>query len=140
MAQAFRDRYGEICSLDVLIEAYPTAIEKDVIAQGSRLRYLGTEDLTWNDLQAIVAWPDEDSALVRALRGDDWQWGLPEQLIAAAVDRLSLLVWFQTKDAQYRRNQPKPIPRPGIAAPERIGDQPMSLADLNDFLGWEVAA
>ena len=31
------------------------------------------------------------------------------QLLAAAVDRLSLLVWAQTKDAQYGRNRPKSV-------------------------------
>lgn len=137
MAQAFGYRHGEICSLDVLIEAYTTAIEKDLIDRGLRLRYLGTDALTWTDLEALVIWADEKSAITRALRGDDWQWGLPELLTAAAVDRLSLLVYFQTKDAQHKRNQPKPIPRPGVRPPERYGDKPMSIAEMNRFLGWE---
>ena len=137
MAQALGCRPGGILSLDVLIEAHRTAIESDLIDRGLRLRDLGTEALTWADLQAIVVWVDQDSALSRALRGDDWPWGLSEMLTAAAVDRLSWLVYFQTKDAQHKRNQPKPIPRPGVQQPERYGDKPMSIAEMNRFLGWE---
>jgi hypothetical protein len=34
----------------------------------------------------------------------------PEMMMMAAIiDRLTVLVWMQTKDGQYGRNQPKPV-------------------------------
>jgi hypothetical protein len=48
-----------------------------------------------------------------------------------------LLVWAKTKAAQKGRNRPKPIPRPGVAGPERIGDA-MPIEELNALIGWEV--
>ncbi|WP_052372591.1 DUF5361 domain-containing protein [Nocardia otitidiscaviarum] len=64
-------------------------------------------------------------------------WGLKEMLLADMVDSLRWLVWAKTKDAQKGRNRPKPVPRPGVAKPERIGEK-ASIADMNEFLGWEV--
>jgi hypothetical protein len=46
-------------------------------------------------------------------------------------------MWAKTKDAQKGRNAPRPIPRPGVAKPERIGDK-TSVADMNEFLDWKV--
>lgn len=59
-------------------------------------------------------------------------------LAADIADSLRWLMWAKTKDAQKNRNPPAPIPRPGIAGPERIGDEPVSLADMNEFLDWKV--
>ena len=50
--------------------------------------------------------PDE-SRFKRALSGS--RAGGRDLLLAAAVDRLSTLVWFQTKDGQKGRNRPKSI-------------------------------
>ncbi|MGI5222493.1 DUF5361 domain-containing protein [Nocardia sp. CA-290969] len=137
MARALGYRPGGILSLAALIEQYPQAVERDLIDRGLRLRQLGTEALTWCDFRAIFAYPHPDMAVTRAMRPDEWQWGLTEQLLASAVDALTLLVWAKTKDAQKGRNRPKPIPRPGIARPERIGDA-MSIEELNALIGWEV--
>lgn len=141
MERALRYRPGGIASLDILIEAYPDAIKKDLIDRGLRLRDLClVDDLNWDDLRAVIAAADPDSAIARAIRGSDWQWGLQEMLLAAAVDYLALLWWSKTKSAQRNQGHPKPIPRPGVAKPERIGDKPVSIGDMNKFLGWEVAA
>lgn len=125
----------------MLIEAYPNEIKSDLIDRGLRLRDLClTDDLNWDDLRAIVCCARPESALSRAIRGEDWPWQLQEMLLADVADSLHWLVWAKTKAAQKNRNQPKPIPRPGVAKPERIGDQPVSIADMNEFLGWEVPA
>lgn len=92
--------------------------------------------MTWADLSAIIACLPPDSALLRAYK-DDWMWGLPEMLAADIADSLRWLTWAKTTDAQKNRNPPKPIPRPGIAKPERIGE-PLSIADMNEFLDWKV--
>lgn len=39
---------------------------------------------------------------------------LEPNLLAFIGDRLAWLQWAKSKDAQRNRNQPKPIPRPGI--------------------------
>lgn len=79
-----------------------------------------------------------ESALYRTVT-PDWMWGLPEFLTADIADSLRWLVWVKTEDARRGRSRPRPIPRPGIKGPERIGDAPMSIADMDEFLGWEVA-
>ncbi|MFC4124938.1 DUF5361 domain-containing protein [Nocardia rhizosphaerae] len=112
----------------------------DLIDRGLRLRDLGTEALSWADLHAIVDTLQfrPESALYRTIV-TDWRWGLSEMLLADAVDSLRWLMWAKTKDGQRNRNRPKPVPRPGIAQPERIGDKPVAISDMNEFLGWEVA-
>lgn len=136
MAGTFRGVAGGILSLAALIERYPQAIKADLIDRGLRLRDLGTEALTWDDLNAVLTCLLPDAALARAIN-PQWVWGLPEMLAADIADSLRWLVWAKTKDAAKGRNQPKPIPRPGVKQPERIGTR-TSVADMNKFLGWEV--
>lgn len=140
MERPLRDHPGGIASLDVLIEAYPKAIKSDLIDRGLRLRDLClVDDLNWDDLGAIIASAHPDSAIGRAIRGKDWSWQLQEQLLADMADSLRWLVWAKTEDARKKRNMPRQIPRPGVKQPERIGNAPVSVADMNEFLGWEVA-
>lgn len=117
-----------------MISTQSQAVQADLIDRGLRLRHLGTEALTWGDLSAVIACLPPDSALFRAKR-PDWMWGLPEMLAADIADSLRWLMWAKTKDAQKGRNAPKPIPRPGIARPERIGAK-ASVAEMNEFLDW----
>lgn len=58
-------------------------------------------------LATLILGLHEDSRLMRALAGRhaDSQ----SLLLAAAVDRLTTLVWFQTKDGAKGRNRPKSI-------------------------------
>lgn len=46
----------------------------------------------------------ENSRVMRAMSGQ--KQTIDTMLLAAAVDRLSLLVWFQTKDGQKNRKRP----------------------------------
>lgn len=64
---------------------------------------------------SLVTCLPRESATWREVHGDELAWGLTEHLLALAVDRLSVLIWQQTKDGQTGRNQPKPIPRPGVS-------------------------
>ncbi|MBF6213777.1 hypothetical protein IU487_22425 [Nocardia puris] len=138
MARALRGVAGEILSLAALLDEHPQAIKSDLIDRGLRLRDLGTDALTWDDLAAVVDTLKlrPESALYRTVV-PDWMWGLPEMLLADTVDSLRWLVWAKTPDGQRNRRRPKPVPRPGVR-PERIGDAPVSIADMNEFLGWEV--
>ena len=55
----------------------------------------------------LAAGLPDDSRSKRALIG--MPYGLDTLLLAAIVDRLSLLVWTKTKDAQKGRNRPQMI-------------------------------
>lgn len=137
MEGALRRRAGGILSLDALIRAHPQAIKADLFERGRDLRELG-DTLPWDVFAAFIDTLQvrPESALYRTLT-PDWMWGLPEFLAADIADSIHLLVWIQA--GGKRSNRPKPIPRPGIAKPERVGDK-TSIADMNDFLGWEVPA
>lgn len=140
MARPLGDHPGGIARLDGLIEAYPNEIKSELIDRGLRLRDLcEVDDFNWDDLRAIVACVRPESALARAIQGKDWPWGLQEMLLADIGDTLRWLQWAKTKDGQKNRNPPKQTPRPGVKAPERIGDAPVSVAEMNKFLGWKVA-
>ncbi|WP_156769449.1 DUF5361 domain-containing protein [Nocardia sp. 852002-20019_SCH5090214] len=107
------------------------------------MRDLGTDALTWGDLKAIVAHLGEDSALGLAMNPppDEAPWTRMEMLVAEAVDTLHLLWWAKTEAGQKNRNRPARIPRPGVEPViKRYGDAPMSIEDMDKFLGWEVAA
>lgn len=58
-------------------------------------------------LAALACGLPEDSRIMRKLSGAKAPPMLT--LLAAIADRLSLLVWFQTKDGQKGRNRPKSI-------------------------------
>lgn len=68
----------------------------------------------WRDLKVVVGNLPQDSATTRAVLGEDYHWNHVAQLLASAVDELRLSNWYQTEDAQKRRNRPQPIPRPGV--------------------------
>ncbi len=140
MARPFGREPGGIRGLDGLIEDYPKAIEADLIDRGLRLRHLGTEALTWGDLAAVMEtlYVRPESALYRLLI-PDWMWGLDQHLQADQADSLRFLVWAKTKDAQKGINRPPLIQRPGVKGPEKVGDQPMSIAEMNNFLDWGAA-
>lgn len=56
------------------------------------------------------------------------------------MDTLHLLFWAKTKAGVENRDRPKPIPRPGIKdETERYGNEPVSIAEMNEFLGWKAA-
>lgn len=59
---------------------------------------------------------DKSSAVFREVVGDDYRWGLPEQLMAGVFDLLNILRWFETKDATKRspKHRPEPLERPGL--------------------------
>jgi hypothetical protein len=140
MERALRCLAGGILSLVALIEAHPQAVKADLFERGRDLRELGTRKLPWDVFNAFIDTLQvrPESALYRTLN-PQWMWGLPEMLAADIADSLRWLVWAKTEDARKKRNIPRPIPRPGVKdARERIGTAPVGVAEMNDFLGWEV--
>ncbi|NEW49331.1 DUF5361 domain-containing protein [Nocardia cyriacigeorgica] len=137
MARALGSFPGGIFGLDQLIEAYRTAVAAHLIEHGLRLRHLGTDALTWDDLHAIITHVAPGSVLDREFRPTEWSWQLPELLMASMADSLAWLVWSKTKAAARGTGMPDRIPRPGVKPRrERIGNQPVSIAAMNRFLGW----
>lgn len=95
----------------------------------------GDHDFTLRDLWVFVRNLTRGSALFRSLHGDeDTEWGITEHLLAVNADALNLLVWLKTADAENGRNQPRPIPRPGVEDDTKsIGDTVM---DFDEMYAW----
>jgi len=126
--------HGKIASLAALIDAHGEALDADLLVRGFDLRGLWTGALSWRQLGALVAALPPESLTKTALREaltpeqlaaqpeptGHGQWSKAEHLLAAAVDRLSLLVWQNTQVHGGKRSQPPhPIPRPGVEPPEQ---------------------
>lgn len=144
MAEGRRRHEGGILSLVALIDDQRLcgALEADLIAAGLRLRWFPAPDYTWRDLVIFVAHLPSSSALSKLQLGDDAYWGISEHLAAMQVDYLRLLAWMKTKDAQYGRNRPKPIQRPGVddgKDRKKIGGTTtLPAAELAEVLGIPV--
>ena len=99
-----------------------------------------SELLTWGDLLAIVRHLPATSALQRAIHGDEVEWNTTNQLLANVADSAAWLVWSKTSDASRKppRNQPKPIPRPGVedTSKKQIGSDALPAAEMAAWLGW----
>lgn len=118
-----------------LLDEYADPIAFDLIRLGLRLRDLGTDRLTWDDLLVIAQQGDRTSALFRAMHPDEHSWGLPELLLAEVTDALNVANWQRGggKKADY----PKPLPRPGVVESEKkYGAKAIPIDDMADFLGW----
>lgn len=78
-----------------------------------------------------------DSAFVRSLHGEDAEWGLGEHLMAAVVDHLAIGNWLFTTahlpENESPPEQPRPVPRPGIAEEEPEEPEPTSPEQLARF-------
>jgi hypothetical protein len=115
-------------------------VEFDLIDRlGWFLRDVGVT-FTWHDLWVFTRHLPYESALARSLFGADYEWRLKEQILAGISDSLRVLVWQQTADGHKGKNQPKPMPRPGIEPDEdqtTYGKDAVSIEEMNAFLGWE---
>lgn len=106
-----------------------------MILNGLRLRWLGTQELTWRDLIVIV----RNSPEIRtAVVGEDDAWGLREQLLAGLFDLLNVANWQRGGDDSKPR--PEPLKRPGVAS-ANTGEtlahgKAVSIEEMNARLGW----
>jgi hypothetical protein len=78
--------------------------------------------LTARRLRVLIQHLPVESALVRALHGEEAQWGLTEHLLASAVDQLAAGNWMfatvHTPEDGSPPRRPEPVPRPGLATAE----------------------
>jgi hypothetical protein len=105
------------------VTQHAEAIEADL------LRHYGVDLLDYHRgrlsarrLRVLVQRLPRDAALVRAVHGEDAEWGLTEQLLAAAVDQLATGNWLfattHTPEQASPPERPRPLPRPGIETGE----------------------
>lgn len=94
--------------------------------------------MQWMELKAVIAQAvrNPHSALFAELNPDGAGWGRTEMLLADVADTLHWLQWAKTRDGSKNMNHPKPIQRPGIEKPERIGTNPLPMDEMDDWLGW----
>lgn len=127
---------GGILGLAQLINEHATALEADLIGLGLRLRWLGTERLTWRDLWVIVQTARPDSALAADLYPSA-QVSLTDRLLLLVEHRLRLLSW-QWSDGKGA--PPEMISLPGDTTPVSGGSswrpEAVSVDEMNEFLGW----
>jgi hypothetical protein len=69
-------------------------------------------------LRVLIQHLPRESALVRALHGEEAEWGLTEQLLAATVDELAAGNWLftsaHTAEDADPPERPRRLPRPGV--------------------------
>ncbi|UVK62931.1 tail assembly chaperone [Gordonia phage Hexbug] len=91
------------------------ALVRDLMMVGLRVEDIGTT-FDWFQLKAFVQGLTPSDAFFRE-KHPDWEWDRANMLLADMADSLHWLVWAKTKDGQRNRNQPQPIPRPGVEQP-----------------------
>ena len=87
----------------------------------------------WNDLHALFTASPPYTALHYAFSE---HWTLTDHILATALDRLNVLLWTKTKDAQNKppRNMPKRVPRPGVEAKKTNPETQKSVMDITQFM------
>lgn len=99
------------------------------------MRDLGSENFTWGDLDVIIRQAPRFSALYRSMNPDEYEWGLPEQLLALQADYLAVLTWQNGggKKADY----PDQIERPGVVPnTKKYGKGALPYDEMAAWLGW----
>lgn len=79
------------------------------------------------------------SAVARAVDAQQSAWGIGEHLAALTLDELRVANWQRANGK--KQDYPKPVERPGVVNPDRevttFGSEPVSIQEMNDFLGWD---
>lgn len=138
MGGRIRYQRGGIRGLHQFLKEHGEAVEYELIRLGLRLSWLGSDALTWRDLLVIIKQSPRDSAIQRDLSGPDHVWGLPEHLLAAIFDTLSVANWQRGGDEHAKK--PERLERPGVKKqPDGsmlAQGQAMSIEDMKARLGW----
>lgn len=99
--------------------------------QGLRLDDLGTKKLSWLDLLLVVIYSPAAGPLGRAMLGERALWGIPEYLLALAVDVLQEGNWQRGGGKGPR---PTRVPRPEDQEKiQAFGSDPIP---IKDFQSW----
>jgi hypothetical protein len=128
VAEGVGYRGGGILSLHRLLSEHGEAIEYELIAVGARLRWLGSNRLTWNDVRAVVKHSPPGGALHRAIDPDGSGWTVDSYLLAALFDATNAANWQRAGDKSKAR--PEPLPRPGERPRKRAKGRNLTQAAL----------
>lgn len=98
---------------------------------------MGTPEFNWRDLYVILKTLPRDSALFRAIHGDDEAaWTVQAHLLAIVADAANWLVWSKTRDGEKGRNRPERIPRPGLAADQETRSLGSGALPADELEAW----
>lgn len=132
MVRRPRDNGGGIAGLRELIGAHAEAVEADLARfYHVRLSDLCTGRLTWRRLRVLLRHLPLDAALHRVIQGDVAAWSANEHLLAGVLDTLR---WANWQRAGGKGRQPRPIPRPGSDASQRMGRSSRSTSEVRAYL------
>lgn len=120
-----------------MAEDHAGALNFDLMQLGLRLRYVGTEALTWGDLRDVIKYGRQDTALALEQQGAAVLWTITDHLIAVAVDALHNANWQR---GGGKGHKPKPIPRPGVEDQntQTLGADPIPAGDFMDWWNQET--
>lgn len=111
------------------------ALESDLIERGLRIRKVGSEDLAWHELFAVIDNLGVGSAFYRHHNPDASEWDIYSMLLADVVDSVRVANW--QRGSGKRSEYPEPIVRPGYEPlKETFGGKPVSLEEMDKLLGW----
>lgn len=131
MGGGLRDHAGGIVGLHRQLAEHGEALRYDLYMAGRSIDLLGTPELSWLDLRAIMRHSPRGSAYYRAVHGEVAEWDMTVQLLAVVADRLGAGNWQR---GGGKGGKPKPIPRP--KAHRRIGTTVLSLEAMDRLLGY----
>lgn len=80
----------------------------------------------------IVKQAPRDSALVRSILGDAYEWDLHNQVLAAIADSLRIANWQRA--GAPKSEKPQPIPRPGVEPVRHVGGEAVSIEEMQERL------
>lgn len=104
---------GGIQALLSLPQEQWRAIEADLLVRGFVRSQIGTRELPWSAVMAMVQHTRHGSALWNEIHGEAGRWSELEHLAAIIADYAALTAWLNSDTSKTKR--PPPIPRPGDA-------------------------
>lgn len=126
---------GGIISLARFVTEHKEAVEYDLITKtGNSLQDVGRR-LDWSALNSIIRNIAPDSALMRELHPDVYQWATPTKTNALLADIYDVLNAINAnlcaKGTGKRAKRPKPYPRPIPNKSERHIGTPVPIEELH---------
>lgn len=133
MGKRGHDPAGKILGLLAFIDAHEEAVRADLLRAGFRFSQLGSPELPWADVAAIINYADHTTAVYRSVNGHNWS--IETALAAAHFDQLNALLW---QNSGGKKRKPKPFPRPKAleAKPEeeKTLGKASEITDIRKFL------
>ena len=123
------------------VDEHRPAFEYDLIRLGLRLRDLGEEWFTWEDLRAIIYGVQRDLKSMTALEvhgAEALTWDPQLQMLAGIFDALQVIEYRERQQTfKDPGDPPEPLPRPGVkSTKQQWAGPPRTIEDMDRLLGW----